>query len=227
MKEKIGELGWIVPKNELEDVKQHKDSKEWPEYNNQDHLLNLPLALQPTQYQIRYHRAKLIRRNVLNKIYKQKHYEKNKDKIIQRAKVWKKNNPGQAELTKAIHKATNQERIREVGLAAQKRYDAKMKGIQMKPEEPKQIKFIEIFRHHIPRGFPEIRMENLEKLQQALTTLEVKPLVLFYGNGRLLNNFLSGSVKQGHQQFFFLKDKTLYYCVEYRIRINLNGEVIK
>ena len=235
MTQRIGKVGYVGP---VVDEKQQKDSKEWPEFQD-NHTKNLPVANWPRDQQLELEKergiANKLRQKLSEKRYRLKHkaqrkkinqeyYKTHKPKfyvsnIIQRQKLTEPDKESKIKYNREYRKK-NRNRINKQVLELYH----KNKG-KMKTQEPKQIKFIEVTGHKIPNGFTTIRIENLSKLQEALITLEVRPPVLFYGEGKFINILIAG-LKAGHQLFFFHKDKVVYYAVEHKIKV-LNGEVLK
>ena len=239
MKQKIGNVGYVGPEKDIKDIKQLKDEKPWPKYQDQHHK-NLPVANWPRKEQLELEKEKGIAIKLKEKLHQKKYRSKHKPQRKRINKEYYKTHKKQFKNYNLVYRqkltSKQQEKKKEINKKYQKEYRKKHRDRLNKQElecyrrnkgiakEPIQINFIEIVEHKFPKSLTTIRIENLKRLQEAIVTLNIIPLVILYGQGKWINILISG-LKPGHQVFFFHKDNIVYYAVEYTIKVK-EGKLI-
>ena len=220
--------------------KQQKDSKNWPEFNNQDHILNLSYGYWPKDLQLNYVKVNTLKRKLNIKLIQKRYRTKHKAQRKKLSKEYYRNHKDQFKIYNIIRRQKFYKQTKKYNRIYMRKYRKKNRSklraydrelyqknkTKMKAQEIKEVKFIRVIGHKIPPGFTTIRLENLRRLQEAIVALEVSPLTIFYGEGKLINVLISG-LKSKHQLFFFHRDRIVYFAIEHRILVNLKGRVIK
>ncbi len=240
--------GFVGQENEIK-YKQIKWPGNWNEYNEQDHILNLPLPHQPLPYQLRYYQSKKAKLKLYQKNYMRYYYRNHKPKINEASKLYYQNNkekyivyeiktkqqhPERIKEYQRRHREKNRDKLIEYSRTyysnnkdkeSIRKHNAYIKN-KMELKNPKRIRFIEVAGHKLPRDYISIRLDDLTKLQEAMLSLEISPPVILFGSGSLINILFSG-LKPTSQLFYFFKEKAVYFCIEHKIKSRLIGRIIK